>query len=529
MFAQAARSRTSSGLGYLLPLCLGLFGLGLLAAWRLDCVQLGPDPDTDAYGHFVIARQLLETPWNLKIHWVWLPFFHVLLALGVQLGATLDHVRSSNAILAAFPPLVLLWALSPRTPRQSDTLRPSGAERGLPYLAAFIAAVTPTFNQVGTSGQMEVLFSLLLIAAAALLARQRYGSSALLLSIAALTRYEAWAAVAAIGIVLFGRRVFKGERVGWAAISCVAAPALVVLAWATARWWGGEPWFGFILDNQQFAEKALETRVPAPTWQLAALGRYVVTVPLRVLGVASVFALLGVARTYRRHGVWLVALPLGVVGFLTLTSLTRSQLGLDRHFVSVVPFAAAWAAHGVRQVADWVSQAWVRLARPAAVAERSRQARIGALCFAVLSALVCSSALLRLQVSMHDWQAVTTNALPDARLAGRYLQTTPEGSLIVCDEASVEVTSGLKSSRFVRARVNDGSIRDVRGLAQSRDVYVMTRAERLRGLTGLGDISYGSLDGPADGFAALHVAAAHVAGFGSGVTSRPIKPGAPPR
>jgi putative flippase GtrA len=516
MFGQEGRRRTSSGLRYL-PALLGILGLAALTAWRLACVRLGPDPDTDAYGHFVIARQLLETPWNFKIHWVWLPLFHALLALGVQAGASLDQIRSSNAILAVLPPLVLFWALRQRgvpPPRASAPQQSNLTERGLPYLATFIAAATPTFNQVGTSGQMEVLFCLLLIGAAALLGTQRYTSAAVVLAMAVLTRYEAWAAVAAVALVFSGRRLLEGEPLRWGAIACVLLPALAVLAWAGARWMGGEPWFGFIVDNQQFAERALETRAATPGWQLAALGRYVFTVPWRVLGVCSIFALLGLPRSYRNQGVWFLALPFGVLFFLTLSSLTRSQLGLDRHFLSVVPFAATWAAHGVARVAEWLTSLYGRLRRSARLRvqvqsptrpEPAAPARSAGRIFAVISGILCLITLLRLQESLLEWQTLTRNALPDARLAGRYLQTTPGASLIVCDEASVEVTSGLPSSRFVRAHVSERSIGELLRLSQARDVYVLSRAERMHELARLGEVSYGSLDTADDGFVAVHL------------------------
>src|SRR5262245_25936819 len=93
------------------PTLLAVGAIGLFAAWRLECLTLGPDPDTDAYGHLMIARQMLETPGNASIHWVWLPGYHALLALFVLVGLSLDGVRVFNALLAAVPPLLLLWGL----------------------------------------------------------------------------------------------------------------------------------------------------------------------------------------------------------------------------------------------------------------------------------------------------------------------------------------------------------------------------------------------------------------------------------
>jgi hypothetical protein len=503
MFAHGARHRAGYVLGYL-PITLGLLGIGLLVLWRLYCIGLGPDPDTDAYGHYVIARQLLETPENLRIHWVWLPLYHVLVAFGVALGASLDQVRAANAILAAFPPLLLLWALRP-----PESTRAGRMDRALPYLAACVAAATPIANQVGTSGQMEVLFSLTLISAAALLARERHGLAALVLSAAVLMRYEAWAAVFALALVLAARRWLKGLPLGAGDIACVVAPGLCVLLWAGLRWWGGEPFLGFIRDNQKFAEGALQARPADAHSELLALGRYVLIVPFRVLGFAAPLAVLGLRRTYRKQGIWFVALPLGVLFFLTVSSLTRSQLGLDRHFLSVLPFAAVWVAHGAAHLAEWLALAQVRLRGSAPggplLAQAPAALDVGTWSFCLISLALCFGMLVRCLGSMRDWQDVTRAALADARHAGQFLQSTAPASLIVCDEATVEVLSGLPSSRFLRAHVGASFIPALRQLSATQDVIVLSRAERMHEILQLGRLGYGAPDGPAEALLAVHV------------------------
>jgi hypothetical protein len=505
MFANGARHRAEYVPGYL-PISLAVLGAGLLVLWRLYCVQLGPDPDTDAYGHYVIARQFLETPENLKIHWVWLPLYHVLVALGVAMGASLDHVRAVNASLAALPPLVLLWASQPH-----KSATPDAIDRALPYLAACVAAASPIANQVGTSGQMEVLFSLLLVGAAALLGRGRHGLAAVVLSAAVLMRYEAWAVVLAVASVLAARRWLRGTHLDVGAVACVLAPGACVLLWAGLRWWGGEPWFGFIRENQRFAEGVLQSRTADAHWEFVALSRYVLIVPYRVLGLALPFAALGLARTYRKHGIWFVALPLAVVCFLTVSSLTRSQLGLDRHFLSVLPFAALWVAHGVARVAEWLALAQARLRGSPrggpllAAAHDLKALDIRAWSFGIISLSLCLGVVVRCVDWMGDWQDVTRAALGDARRAGRFLQTTAPGSLIVCDEAAVEVLSGLPSSRFLRARVGAGFIPTLLQLATTRDVFVVSRAERMHELAGLGSLRYGAPGAPAESLLAVQV------------------------
>src|ERR1700733_7063900 len=78
-----------------------------LAAWRAACVLAGPDVDTDAYAHHMIARAILADPRDLGVHWVWLPLFHYLQVPLVALGGTMDDVRWINVLLSAAVPVVL--------------------------------------------------------------------------------------------------------------------------------------------------------------------------------------------------------------------------------------------------------------------------------------------------------------------------------------------------------------------------------------------------------------------------------------
>ena len=45
-----------------IPVVALALGLVALAAWRAACVLDGPDVDTDAYAHHMIARAILADP-----------------------------------------------------------------------------------------------------------------------------------------------------------------------------------------------------------------------------------------------------------------------------------------------------------------------------------------------------------------------------------------------------------------------------------------------------------------------------------
>lgn len=462
-----------------------LAGLSLL---RLACVRVGPDPDTDAYGHFAIARQLLETPENLKIHWVWLPLYHVVLAPALALGASLDQVRAANALAAAGPALLLFWALARRAPNRA-------LERAVAAVAALLTASSPLIMQLGTTGQMEIFFCLLLLLATTLLSERRFGAAAAALSALVLTRYEGWAVAAVVGAELVRQHALGRRWPGAGAWACLVAPLACVCGWAALRRLGGEPWFGFIADNQAFAERVIDG-VPSGHDVLRGLGRYTLAVPFRSFGLALPLVLLGVQRTWRQSGVWFVAPGLAIVAFLTLSSLSRSQLGLDRHFLSVVPFAATWIAHGLARASEWLA---------ARVRARWRLP-VGTL-FAALSLCVGIGAAQRLRSSFSGWWEQTQSALAEPRALAELLRGAPASSLIVCDDASVEVLSGLPRSRFIRGPLDARMASLVGEWTRSRDVIIVSRAGHLGAFLHAGPVRFGDADGPLDAFVAIQLPA----------------------
>jgi hypothetical protein len=451
-----------------------------LAVWRIQCIGLGPDPDTDAYGHYVIARQFLETPFDLQIHWVWLPLYHLLLAAAVAAGATLDQVRYGNALSSAGTPFLLWWGLRRLAERQP------GGPRWLPALAALFAAAAPIAIVMGTTAQPESCFALLLLTAALLLALERWGWAALVLAALVLLRYEAWAAAASVAAVLLWRWS-RGAALSRGALACLLAPALAVLTWALLRRLDGAVWFDFLRKNQSFAEAA-RAGAQAPLLDWPGLERGLEAAPLGawLLGLGCLVC--GVRRTWRLTGGWFLLLPLSIAGFLVLGWLTRSHLGLTRHWVCLVPFAATTVAQGIAQLADWLGRLQARAQAPA---------------FALLGALALGLELRSLELPLQHWREHTAAALPDRRAAGRFLRSLPPDALILCDDAAAEVLSELPSSRFARDYLGADAVGEVHKWARSRDVVVLSSVERLSKALPLGEIVYG--DPSQLGLVGLHV------------------------
>jgi hypothetical protein len=473
------RARTPS----LVALALAL---GALAAWRMACIDAGPDVDTDAYAHHVIARAILQDPRDLAVHWVWLPLFHYAQVPLVALGGTMLEVRWFNGVLAAVVPLVL-FAYVERTAKP-------GAARTAPeataLLAALFAAASPIAMQMGTTAQPEPLFALLVLGLAIAFERRRYVTASLLLGAAVMLRYEAWAALAAIGAVAawetvqrVRRRTPGTSRESLFIWMVVAFPAALILGWAVLRRPVDGKWFGFVGQTHEFATDA----------QKGVLGRgiralvedalyYPLVVPVRVLGPAMALAPFGVVRTLRQQGPRFALVFLACLGFVALSWITRSSLKLDRHFVCAVPLYATFAAQGAAAVADAVAGAVARIGRRSAPSAGG-PALAGRAAGGTLAVLALAGLAIELTIWMEHWRGAIATGFPERVALGAYVRGLPGGATIFCDDATLEIPTGLDRRRFDRHWSEDPQTWElVRASARAHGVaYVATWRQRLRG------------------------------------------------
>jgi hypothetical protein len=305
--------------------------------------------------------------------------------------------------------------------------------------------------------------------------------------------------VAGIGLVLCASAARKRAMPRPAALACVIAPLLAVSSWAAARWLQGEALLGFLFDNQAFAQRALSRTEPSAEWLAGALARYPLMMPALTFGAPAVLALAGIARTARKESIWLVAVPVSMLVFLTSGALSRSHLGLERHFSPLVPFFALWIAHGAALAAEWAALSVAKLRWPGEVSPRLASTAS----FGLLALVTIGAELERLRPSWHSWQEITRQALPAELATGRFVASLPPSALVVCDEASIEVLSGLAAERILRARVRPELLSELLRRAEARDTFVVSRTERVDSIATLGPVIY--RDQVAGRFAVLHV------------------------
>jgi hypothetical protein len=469
-----------------------------LAAWRAVCVLTGPDIDTDAYAHHMIARAILANPSDLSVHWVWLPLFHYLQVPLVALGASMQVVRWANVALPAALPCLLFAYV-----RRTASVAVAGLPPDAPALfAALAAGACPIVMQMGTTAQPEPLFAILVFGVAVAYERHSYAAASTMLATAVMLRYEAWAVLAAIGSLSVAepwwrrRRGLPAEPLDrW---MVVLAPSLLIVGWAALRRPIDGQWFGFLRQTHEFATDALREKakvgrsIPA---LLADLLYYPIIVPARVLGPVLWLAPFGVLRTVRQQGARFVLVLSACLAFVSLSWAMRSSLGLDRHFVVVVPLYATFAAQGAATLADFGA----RLASKR-MANNPRAVQVGRAAACLLAFLSLAGLAVELHVWMGFWRASIAHGWPERAALGAYLRSLRSASTIVCDDATLEMESGLDRRRFDRHWVDDPHTWDLVGDLERAGgaVYIATWRRKLKGHEGVGEIVFRAGFDPAD-------------------------------
>jgi hypothetical protein len=164
----------------------------------------------------------------------------------------------------------------------------------------------------------------------------------------------------------------------------------------------------------------------------------------------------------------------------------RSTLGLDRHFVCVVPLYATFAAQGAAAIADGVAS----LARRFAGA---RAAALGARLLAgALAILSLAGLCVALDVWMGFWRATLAQGWPERAALGAYLRSLPASTTVFCDDATLEILSGLDRRRFDRHWVDDPRTWDLVDDVARRQgvVYVATWRRKMSGHEPAGEIVF---------------------------------------
>ncbi len=407
---------------------------------------------------------------------MWLPLFHYAQAIAVRLGAGFTSVRIFDAFVAATTPMLLFAFL---TRRRRST--PDEAMDATPILAALLAALSPIALQLGTTGQTEPLFALGTLAVIVFLDARRHVAASLTLSALVLLRYEAWAIIPAIVVIAAVDRVRHRRSAAAAYISedsegpasrldmpssrwlVFVMPTVAILGWAAIRRYapqGDGTWFWFLGATKKFAQDAQGTTGPRGVGQLLHdIVYYPVLIPWQCVGWPLLLAPFGVLRTIRREGTRFLVVYAMVLGFVSYAWLTRSSLGLHRHFVVLVPFYATLVANGAVTLGELAAR-FTRESR-----ESPARERVGKWVVALTGVIAVGLTCRMLVAWMADWRDKTLHIWPDRRAIAEELRKTAPGTTIFCDEASIEVLSGVDRRRFERDALGNDEATTTRVLA----------------------------------------------------------------
>jgi hypothetical protein len=464
-------------------------------AWlRFGMVGLGPDPDGDAYGHHVIARELLKDPMQHGKHWVWLPLFHWLQLPLLSWGGRLDTVRYINVGLwTLLPSLFLAYLLRDALPKRwgGSEAKPDLGSLVAATVAGVLLALTPLGMQMGTTAQPEPLFALLVLMFIWSAQWQKYGRAAAFLTFAVLLRYEAWSILAFSGAAVAFDQLRRMRREGrlrveWAPVAMIAIPGAAILGWALLRLphdHGRFMWF--VRGTHDFAQEALLTRnsFQQGLGVLAFdLMRYVFVVPHRTYGIVTLLAALGVWRLWQRH-FWLSLASFAVLAFITFGWLMRSTLGLERHFVSVLPWYAALISTGMVCGVELLQHAWRRIAPGAALSYALLGTGTAAL---VAVTTMCTVPWLR------DWKYAIEHTFADQLEIAQFVDSLPKSKPVFVDEPTVEALTHLWYEDVERGNVDWPPVRDKIHNAASAPggTYVVSWLGKLGRLPDQGEIIF---------------------------------------
>jgi hypothetical protein len=437
---------------------LGL-GLGAIAAATLAKLYLigaGPDLEADGYGHALAARQLLERPTDLGVHWVWLPLGHFVSALSLLLGAGMDGMRYLNCALTSLLALGVACSIE--------------RDRALRWTSAAVVALSPLALSTGESGALEPLFATLVLASAWALRSGHARSAGIAASFAALSRYEGWL----LAPVFFWIWWRSGRA--RAGIWTWLCPLATIGAYTGLRASINGGALVFLDENAAFAGAFfanVAARWPVPPHASWMSIWYALIVPALMLGPLMPFALAGSPWLVRRGPRPLTGALLAILVFLTIGFVARQHLGLPRHALTLLPIYAMAAAAGLLAAARWLHR---RLAVERIGLERWTQLFAAAMLTVFAATRTLPTLLDRSTQHRHTYRE-------ELAVASALRAAWSPRVRAFCDVTPVETLSDLPPASFVRWQLPDTPLRNLAlEHAAGRDVLVVGTEVRARHL-----------------------------------------------
>lgn len=441
--------------------------------WQIFFVLNFPDTDTDAYVHHVIARQIIMSPGDLSIHWVWLPAFHYLSAGAILIGAGMQAIRFCNVLIWFSIPALLFFFLYKNTKDNNLFIA---------FFSALLCGLFPIGILMGTTAQPEPIFTLLILLFIITYKSGKYIVSSVVLSVACLMRYEAWAVLAAV-FTIYIIDIFRERKLIFDLKALTFfIPALSILLWAILRLPFDGKLFGFLSQTQQFANDALKENNSFQGGFFKIIKdflHYPVVIPVLFSGLNILFLPFGIKSLYKNNKLLFYS-GTAILAFITLSWMLKSNLGLNRHFVSVIPLYSVLTAYGILNVSKYLQ-----------VKKRFKNLNVKKL----LLLIIFITSLSYLTMWLYIWQVENKAGFPERKSAVEYFKSIDDGKTIFCNDAVFEILSGLDMKRFnhVWMENNPAALETIKKIAlQENYVYLITSEDKIHNVSKIGKVIYSS-------------------------------------
>ncbi|MDD5363096.1 MAG: hypothetical protein PHN88_13245 [Ignavibacteria bacterium] len=416
----------------------------MVLVWQLVFVFNFPDGDTDAYAHFIIARDIVRNPHNLSLHWVWLPLFHYIGALFVCIGAEMQAIRFLNIIVWASIPFLIYYYL-----------RAKNAESDIPVISSLVCAIFPLGILMGTTAQPEPLFSLSILLFVVFFDREKFILSSVFLSIACMLRYEAWAVLGFVSLYLIyliiRKKTIKTATNYVRLYFVIFLPVILILIWTFLRYESDGRWFAFLHGTMQFANDALGETNSAQGGFMKVLNDlffYPFWVPFLFTGIVVFAVPFGFKEFFRNNKILFIS-GLGILLFITFSWVFKSNLGLNRHFTSLIPMYSVMIAYGINSLI-LIAGKFKKNCKHGIIVDKLLSRK---------SIMIITTVIMLFYSLMwlYIWKEDNNKNFQGRFGAAEFIKSVPGNSIIINNDPMIEVFSKLDYRRFDHFWMSDST------------------------------------------------------------------------
>lgn len=386
----------------------------------------------------------------------------------------MDTIRFINIIIWTFVPILLFFFIYGK--KSKDNLF-------IALVSSLLCILFPIGILMGTTAQPEPLFTLILLLFVITASKGKFILSSILLTFACMLRYEAWA-VLIISFILYLQDIRLEKKIINKKILNFVLPGIVIIFWAILKKPFDGKLFGFLFQTQQFVNDALRESNSFQggfikiIWDLI---HYPVFIPVLFSGINLIFVPFGFLKCIRQNN-WLVYSGLGILAFITLSWMMKSNLGLNRHFVALIPLYSVLTAYGLLNVSEYFK----KLNRKSEFLKKIN------IKYTLLT-ITLVSCMVYLIMWLIIWDKDFENSYTDKKSIAEYLKYIPDNKTIFCNDAIVEIFSDINFKRFNHIWMENNPIASdmILKTAEKEDyVYVVISEEKWKNIKNIGELIY---------------------------------------